>query len=106
MAVCVYLVQELGVDVDATDETGYTPLVHAIIAGTVDTFQYLLDHGANPDKPDGQGSTPLHLAAAGGLSLCVLILFLCVLKFFVCVFWGDVMKLETDHVIYSLCKLI
>jgi ankyrin repeat protein len=42
----------------------------------VDTVQYLLDHGANPDKPDANGSTPLHLAAAGGLSLCILISFL------------------------------
>nr|BAK04164.1 predicted protein [Hordeum vulgare subsp. vulgare] len=66
MAVCVYLVEELGVDVDAVDEAGYTPLAHAIIAGTMDTFRYLLDHGANPDKPDGEGSTPLHLAAARG----------------------------------------
>ncbi|XBJ27013.1 hypothetical protein VPH35_004342 [Triticum aestivum] len=83
---------------------GYTPLAHAIIAGTVDTFQYLLDHGANPDKPDEKGSTPLHLSASGGLSLCVLILFLCVFKFFVCVFWGDVMKLEMDHVICIISK--
>ena len=85
---------------------GDTPLAHAIIAGTVDTFQYLLDHGANPDKPDEKGSTPLHLSASGGLSLCVLILFLCVFKFFVCVFWGDVMKLEMDHVICIISKKV
>uniref|UniRef100_A0A452ZU11 Uncharacterized protein n=5 Tax=Aegilops tauschii subsp. strangulata TaxID=200361 RepID=A0A452ZU11_AEGTS len=62
MPVCVYLVWSRS----STDETGDTPLAHAIIAGTVDTFQYLLDHGANPDKPDEKGSTPLHLSASGG----------------------------------------
>ena len=53
-----------------------TPLVYAVRGDTVDTVQYLLDHGANPDKPDANGSTPLHLAAAGGLFLCILISFL------------------------------
>uniref|UniRef100_A0A8R7K4C2 Uncharacterized protein n=1 Tax=Triticum urartu TaxID=4572 RepID=A0A8R7K4C2_TRIUA len=62
MPVCVYLVWSRS----STDETGYTPLANAIIAGTLETFRYLLDHGANSDKPDGKGSTPLHLAAAGG----------------------------------------
>ena len=51
---------------------GDTPLAYAVRSGTLDTVQYLLDHDANPDKPNGKGSTPLHLAAAGGLSLCKL----------------------------------
>ena len=45
-----------------------TPLVYAVRGDTVDTVQYLLDHGANPDKPDANGSTPLHLAAAALIS--------------------------------------
>jgi len=45
---------------------GDTPLAYAVRSGTLDTVQYLLDHDANPDKPNGKGSTPLHLAAAGG----------------------------------------
>lgn len=49
---------------------GDTPLAYAIRGGTVVTVQYLLDHDANPDKPIGEGSTLLHLAAAGGLFLC------------------------------------
>lgn len=73
---------------------GETPLVYAVRGDTVDTVQYLLDHGANPDKHDGNGSTPLHIAAAGGLSLCILISFLCVrgtvLQVFVVL--NDVMK--------------
>lgn len=49
---------------------GDAPLSYAICGGAVDTVQYLLDHDANPNKPIGKGSTPLHLAAAGGLFLC------------------------------------
>jgi ankyrin repeat protein len=48
---------------------GDMPLTYAVRSGSVDTVQYLLDHGAIPDKPDNKGSTPLHLAAARGLSL-------------------------------------
>ncbi|KAG2651020.1 hypothetical protein PVAP13_1NG388919 [Panicum virgatum] len=65
-ALCAYLVEELHQDVNNADESGETPLVYAVRGDTVDTVQYLLDHGANPDKPDANGSTPLHLAAAGG----------------------------------------
>jgi len=58
---------------------GDTPLAYAIQGGTVDTVQYLLDHDANPDKPIGKRSTPLHLAAEGGLFVCNLSLsFMCV----------------------------
>ncbi|CAN6272688.1 unnamed protein product [Urochloa humidicola] len=65
-ALCAYLVEELHQDVNAANESGETPLVYAVRGDTVDTVQYLLDHGANPDKADGNGSTALHLAAAGG----------------------------------------
>ncbi|KAM0833009.1 hypothetical protein ACQ4PT_064507 [Festuca glaucescens] len=50
--VCAYLVEELRVDVNAMDDSGITPLGHAVGAGTVDSVRYLLDHGANPDKTD------------------------------------------------------
>ncbi|XP_022684094.1 ankyrin repeat domain-containing protein 7-like [Setaria italica] len=65
-ALCAYLVEELHQDVNAADESGETPLIYAVQGDTVDTVQYLLDRGANPDKPAGNKSTPLHLAAAGG----------------------------------------
>ncbi|CAL4969310.1 unnamed protein product [Urochloa decumbens] len=66
MSVCTYLVEELLVDVNASDDSGDTPLAYAVRSGTLDIVQYLLDHGANPDEPNGKGSTSLHLAAAGG----------------------------------------
>lgn len=50
---------------------GDTPLAYAVRSGSLDTVQYLLDHDANPNKPNGNGSTPLHLAAAGGSFLCM-----------------------------------
>ncbi|CAN6231698.1 unnamed protein product [Urochloa humidicola] len=66
MSVCAYLVEELLVDVNASDDSGDTPLAYAVRSRTLDIVQYLLDHDANPDKPNGKGSTCLHLAAAGG----------------------------------------
>uniref|UniRef100_A0A0E0JZZ5 Uncharacterized protein n=1 Tax=Oryza punctata TaxID=4537 RepID=A0A0E0JZZ5_ORYPU len=66
LAVCSYLVEELQVDVDATDDTGDTPLAYAVRGSTINGVRYLLDHGANPDKPDNKGSTPLHVAAMKG----------------------------------------
>ncbi|RLM79729.1 hypothetical protein C2845_PM12G14170 [Panicum miliaceum] len=65
MPVCAYLVEELLVDVNASDDSGDTPLAYAVRSGTLDTVQYLLDHDANLDKSNRKGSTPLHLAAAG-----------------------------------------
>ncbi|KAM0921909.1 hypothetical protein ACQ4PT_006546 [Festuca glaucescens] len=51
--VCAYLVKDLQFNVDATDELGETPLSYAVVNGIVNTVWYLLDHGANPDKPIG-----------------------------------------------------
>jgi ankyrin repeat protein len=47
---------------------GETPLSYAVVKkGTVNTVRYLLDHGANPNKPGGdRDGTPLHLAVAEG----------------------------------------
>lgn len=50
---------------------GATPLGYAIYGGIVDTVSYLLDHGANPDKPNEKGCTPLHLAVEQGPSQCI-----------------------------------
>lgn len=49
--------------------TDRTPLLHALFGENVVTFKYLLDHGANQDKVNIDGFTPLHSAAGFGPSL-------------------------------------
>ena len=48
-----------GVDVDAPDSTGYTPLGAAALAGSIDVVRLLLDRGATVGKTDGRGRTAL-----------------------------------------------
>ena len=49
--------------------TGRTPLFYAVMSERIAVVKCLLDHGADPDKADEAGLTPLH-AAAGIGSLC------------------------------------
>lgn len=56
---------------------GATPLIYAVLGGIVYTVSYLLDHGANPDKPNEQGRAPLHLAVEQGPFQCIWSLILC-----------------------------
>uniref|UniRef100_A0A0D3GXP6 Uncharacterized protein n=1 Tax=Oryza barthii TaxID=65489 RepID=A0A0D3GXP6_9ORYZ len=46
--------------------SGRTPLVFAVIGENAAIVKYLLDHGADPDKADDDGLTPLHSAAGIG----------------------------------------
>jgi len=55
-----------GVDVDASDEEGLTPLHNAARNGQVDVIKLLLKRGATIDAPDNNGWTPLHMAADDG----------------------------------------
>jgi ankyrin repeat protein len=50
-----------GADPDATDSTGATPLMLAVVAGG-ENVQPLLDAGADPDLQDSDGWTALHHA--------------------------------------------
>ncbi|XBJ10806.1 hypothetical protein VPH35_015602 [Triticum aestivum] len=65
LGVCRYLVEELLVDVDLVDKEGRTPLLFATYHNG-GTAEYLLDHGANQDKADHDGSSLLHYAAELG----------------------------------------
>jgi hypothetical protein len=49
---------------------GSTPLINAIFGcGSTSVVRFLLDRGANPNKADTEGFTPLHYATMTG-SLC------------------------------------
>ncbi|KKP00706.1 ankyrin repeat protein [Trichoderma harzianum] len=54
------------VDLEARDSAGRTALHLAVIAGTAEICQYLIDHGANLDSWTGQGEAVVHLAAKRG----------------------------------------
>ncbi|KAI3944361.1 hypothetical protein MKW98_006522 [Papaver atlanticum] len=67
--VCRYLLEELNLDVDVKDDEGVTPLSHGAVKGHLNTVEYLLEMGANPDgsnDPDSTTNTPLHYAVLGG----------------------------------------
>ncbi|XBI31906.1 hypothetical protein VPH35_055424 [Triticum aestivum] len=66
LVMCAHLVEELRMDVNAVDNGGRTPLIHAMYGERVGAFKYLLDHGANPDRVDPNGFAPLHSAAGSG----------------------------------------
>ncbi|KAJ1279209.1 hypothetical protein BS78_04G137900 [Paspalum vaginatum] len=71
LEICRYLVEGLRVDVDTVDCAGRTPLINAVHGKSVDTAEYLLEHGANQDKFDHHGFAPLHSAA--GLGCCEIV---------------------------------
>ncbi len=54
-----------GIDVDAVDKAGWTPLMHAAFAGDLTMVDLLLEAGADPSATAGDGATPI-LAAVNG----------------------------------------
>ncbi|KAI3911495.1 hypothetical protein MKW98_010382 [Papaver atlanticum] len=67
--VCRYLLEELNLDVDVKDDEGVTPLSYGAVKGHLNTVEYLLEKGANPDgsnDPDSTTNTPLHYPVLGG----------------------------------------
>lgn len=53
-------------DVWATDDEGWTALMHAAWEGNIESLVYLLHHGARVDVKDPSGNTALMLAAMRG----------------------------------------
>ncbi|XBH82508.1 hypothetical protein VPH35_071146 [Triticum aestivum] len=67
MAICKYLVEQLGFDVDSDASSGLTPLSFAVAHGEMTAARYFLEKGANPNtKSSSTGTTPLHEAVATG----------------------------------------
>ena len=56
-----YLIEE-GVEINPIDNQGRTPLVYAIIVGSLSAVQVLIAHGADPMIKDHQGHNALHFA--------------------------------------------
>jgi ankyrin repeat protein len=55
-----------GLNVNAKDRNGWTPLLEAVFGGHTDTVRVLLNRGADVNKPDQAGWTPLMEAASKG----------------------------------------
>lgn len=66
---------QLGVDLEAIDEYGFSPLTEASIANKIDVVALLLEYGADINQTDTTGRTPLHWAVDNhNLPLCELLL--------------------------------
>jgi len=63
-----------GAPVDTADRRGYTPLMWAAAAGSVELTTYLIERGARVDSRAGDGATALYLAAANGATEVVKLL--------------------------------
>ncbi len=63
-----------GVDANARDERGSTPLIEAARFGHDDVVRALLARGADVKAKDNEGRTALSLAAQGGHAQTILIL--------------------------------
>uniref|UniRef100_A0ACD5TXF8 Uncharacterized protein n=1 Tax=Avena sativa TaxID=4498 RepID=A0ACD5TXF8_AVESA len=68
LAVCRYLVDTVGMDVNMwdTSPSKQTPLEHAVSGGNLPAVRFLLDHGADIHQENEEGATVLHLAAMKG----------------------------------------
>jgi len=64
-AVIDYLIKETGVNKEAADDSGWTPLFAAAARNKKDALEALIDQGADRQAVDTSGGTALHAAATG-----------------------------------------
>ena len=62
LAAVKYLVEEIGADVNARDDGGYTPLHHAAARGDVEVINYLVSKGADVKAVSRRGQTTADMA--------------------------------------------
>jgi ankyrin repeat protein len=67
MAAARYLVEEVGIDVNAVDELGYTSVMGAAYRGDSEMAQYLVSKGAKLDHRNNQGWSATDMAMAPNL---------------------------------------
>ncbi|KAK7482801.1 hypothetical protein BaRGS_00025967, partial [Batillaria attramentaria] len=69
---CMGLLLDAGADVNAVDDSGSTPLHHALKKYRLDSVRYLLRRGALPGPRNNAGKTPLKVANQQQILQCVL----------------------------------
>jgi ankyrin repeat protein len=62
MAALKYLIEEIGVNVNARDNDGYTPLHHAAARGDNEMILYLVEKGADVTAVSRRGQTTADMA--------------------------------------------
>lgn len=62
LAAVKYLIEEMGADVNARDDGGYTPLHHAAARGDVEVIKYLVSKGADVKAVSRRGQSTADMA--------------------------------------------
>ena len=71
------LVEKVGMHPDATCDGKPTALCYSVLQKDRCLTQYLLGHGANPNREDRLGMTSIHYAAMGGCCYCLALVIHC-----------------------------
>ena len=58
-----YFLHSIGVDVDYSDDQGFSAIHHAVLTGLTDVVEMLIEAGADVNAESLDYGTPLHLAA-------------------------------------------